>query len=158
VLETAVLNSINHRFAENLPKDKDGKIVPLSPMVNQAKPEHGDYQCTISMSLAKKLKLKPKDVAETILQDLRENAELKRIDRMDISGPGFINLHLSQSYVQNQLQSMMQSPRLGVASVEQPQKVVVDFSSPNIAKEMHVVKRFHYLPLVLFFKIWLLSV
>jgi arginyl-tRNA synthetase len=105
-------------------------------MVLPAKPEHGDYQCNAAMPLAKKLKLKPRDIAEKLVQTLQVEDV---VATMDISGPGFINIHLADSFVKNKLIRMLRDPtRLGIAPVENKQRIIVDFSSPNIAKEMHV--------------------
>lgn len=137
LLENAVLKSVKHRYGFPLPGEKSN-----TPMVVQARPEHGDYQCTVAMSLAKQLKMKPRDVADSVLQDLQNDPELcalSMVDKMDISGPGFINMRLSVPYVETKLREMQESGRMGVPLAREPQRVVVDFSSPNIAKEMHVV-------------------
>lgn len=125
-----------------MPLDKHGNKATLNPMVVHARPEHGDYQCMVAMSLAKQLKMKPKDVAESVMQDLQADRSLSAaalLSSMDISGPGFINMHLSQSFIEGKVKEMLGLPRLGVPVAEEPQRIVVDFSSPNIAKEMHVV-------------------
>lgn len=137
LLENAVLKSVKQRYGFPLAGEK-----PTAPMVVQARPEHGDYQCTVAMALAKQLKIKPRDVADAVLQDLRNDPDLlslSMVDKMDITGPGFINMRLSVPYVEGKLQDMQVSGRLGVPVAAAPQRVVVDFSSPNIAKEMHVV-------------------
>ena len=137
LLENAVLKSVRHRYGFPLDGEK-----PTAPMVVQARPEHGDYQCTVAMSLAKKLKLKPRDVADCVLQDLHNDPDLvslSMIDKMDVTGPGFINMRLSVPYIEGKLKGMQESGRMGVPVATAPQRVVVDFSSPNIAKEMHVV-------------------
>lgn len=152
LLENAVLKSVKHRYESQLPSDKIGNKAPINPMVIHSRPEHGDYQCMIAMSLAKQLKLKHRDVAEGVMQDLLKDEILlstSMLDRMDVSGPGFINMHLSNSFLEKKVQSMLShtgtdtdgsTGRLGVPVVEHPEKIVVDFSSPNIAKEMHVVR------------------
>jgi arginyl-tRNA synthetase len=110
-------------------KDADTMLVP-------AKPEFGDFQCNAALPLAKKLKEKPKELAEKLMAAL---AVQDVVASMDISGPGFINLHLSDVYLQSKLAAMLRDPqRLGVQPAAPRQRVVVDFSSPNIAKEMHV--------------------
>ena len=112
------------------------------PMVITSKGDFGDYQCNAALPLAKKLKLKPKDIAEKLMATLQADADVAELTcSMDISGPGFINIHLSDLYMRNKLAAMLKdSDRLGMAPVhgEKRQRVVVDFSSPNIAKEMHV--------------------
>ncbi|MGD1901469.1 MAG: arginine--tRNA ligase [Geitlerinemataceae cyanobacterium] len=106
---------------------------PLLAATNN--PKFGDYQANLAMSLAKRLKQKPRDIATAIVEAL----DVSDIcEPPEIAGPGFINLRLKTSYLESQLQAMLPGDRLGIAPVASPQKVVVDFSSPNIAKEMHV--------------------
>ena len=112
----------------------DGILV--EPMVLPGKSEFGDYQCNAALPLSKILKLKPRDIAEKLMSTLQVD---DIVERMDISGPGFINIHMSSNYIKNKLLKMVKDDtRLGISIVENPQRVVVDFSSPNIAKEMHV--------------------
>jgi len=87
------------------------------------------------MSLTKCLKQKPRDIATKIVDRL-DVADI--CEPPEIAGPGFINLTMKPSYLAAQLSSIIGFARLGVDKVETPQKIVVDFSSPNIAKEMHV--------------------
>lgn len=93
----------------------------------------GDYQCNEAMKLAKRLKKKPRDIADLVVGGL--DSEL--LEKAEVAGPGFINLHLSQKALEQQIQSMFDDPRLSVEK-KAPQKVIVEFSSPNIAKELHV--------------------
>jgi arginyl-tRNA synthetase len=87
------------------------------------------------MSLAKPLQQKPRDIAQQIVAQLDVS---DCCDPPDIAGPGFINLRLTTDYLVQQLQTVLHSDRMGIPVAKQPQKVIVDFSSPNIAKEMHV--------------------
>lgn len=104
------------------------------PVARSAKPEFGDYQFNGAMALAKMLKTKPRDIAQQIV----DAVELDGIaDKLEIAGPGFINIHLSPGWMAAQLQAANQDSRLGVAQ-EPQQTIVVDYSSPNLAKEMHV--------------------
>lgn len=98
-------------------------------------PKFGDYQANVAMTLAKPLQSNPRAIATQIVEHL-DVADL--CEPPEIAGPGFINLRFKTNYLEAQLQAMQADPRLGVAPVEQPQTVIVDFSSPNIAKEMHV--------------------
>jgi len=109
--------------------DTDPMLVPTS------NPKFGDYQANGAMSLAKQLKEKPRAIAEKMVAHL-DVADL--CEPPEIAGPGFINLRLKPSYLEAQLKALTTDDRLGVAPTKAPQKVIVDFSSPNIAKEMHV--------------------
>ncbi len=96
----------------------------------------GDYQLNGAMPLAKRLKKPPRELAEPIAKALREQ---EAIAHAEVAGPGFINLRLDQSWMAARLGEAYEDVlRDGVPEVEGAQKVVVDFSSPNIAKQMHV--------------------
>jgi len=95
----------------------------------------GDYQFNGAMPLAKQLKAKPRDIADRIVAAL----DVEGItDPPELAGPGFINLRLRDAFLTRGLQEVMADDRVGVASAAAPQHVVVDFSGPNLAKEMHV--------------------
>ncbi|WMQ73391.1 MAG: Arginine--tRNA ligase [Sodalis sp.] len=101
---------------------------------HSTKTQFGDYQANGVMAIAKQLGLPPRALAEKVVGLL----DLKGIARkIDIAGPGFINIFLDTRWLENQLVAALSSPRLGVARVT-PQTIVVDYSAPNIAKEMHV--------------------
>jgi arginyl-tRNA synthetase len=104
-------------------------------LVPASNPQFGDYQSNIAMSLAKKLGKPPKAIAEAIVQHL-DLAEI--CQPAAIAGPGFINLTLKPAYLEAQLNAIQADDRLGVLTAKHPQRAIVDFSSPNIAKEMHV--------------------
>ncbi len=98
-----------------------------------------DYQCNSAMSIsnamkAAGLKTNPVECANKIVANLEKN---NLIEKCDVSGPGFINIHLSKSFAQAELRKLVVS---GVKApyVGEKKKVIIDFSSPNIAKEMHV--------------------
>ncbi len=107
----------------------------LGPQLARAsRPEFGDFQANGALAAAKTLKTKPRDLAERILAQA-DFADL--VARTEIAGPGFINLHLADDFIAQRLDDLRAAPRL-CPSTAQPQRVVVDYSSPNLAKEMHV--------------------
>src|SRR3954468_13296357 len=95
----------------------------------------GDYQANAAMGLAKQVKSNPRAVAEQIKSklDLGEMAS-----EVSIAGPGFINVRLNPAWLAGQVQSVVSDPRLGIERTPQPQRVVIDYSGPNVAKQMHV--------------------
>lgn len=95
----------------------------------------GHYQCNSAMKLAKVLKKNPRQVAEEIVKNLH-GADL--IQKVEIERPGFINITLSASYLSSRLHHMLSDPLLGAPRPDPIQKIALDFSSPNTAKEMHV--------------------
>lgn len=113
------------------------EIEVTDTLVMPTQPQHGDYQTNIAMTLTKKLGMKPKEIAEKIVSTLKVD---DLVSVVNITGPGFITMRLSDNYLQSQiLEKAKDKSRLGIAKLSSPQRVIVDFSSPNIAKEMHVV-------------------
>ena len=98
------------------------------------RPEFGDYQANGVMAVAKKLKTNPRELAAQVVEelDLEDMAA-----SVDIAGPGFINIQLKGEWLAAQLGNVLADPRLGVPEAA-PQKVVLDYSHPNLAKEMHI--------------------
>lgn len=135
--------------------DAGRDVDPLIKAAADAK--FGDYQSNVAMGLAKKLGAKPREVAQKIVAALSA-AATELIDPPEIAGPGFINLRLKATFLQPSLESVPSAPepaqpvadptlstlpgfdRLGIAPVgdAERQVVVIDYSSPNVAKQMHV--------------------
>src|ERR1700730_6464003 len=100
-----------------------------------ADPRHGDYQSNAAMILGKKRKENPRALATTIVESL----DLQGIcTTPEIAGPGFINFRLLPEFVAGRLIAIAQDERLGIDPVQDPEKLVIEFSSPNIAKPMHI--------------------
>ncbi|MFC3395798.1 arginine--tRNA ligase [Brenneria rubrifaciens] len=99
-----------------------------------AKAQFGDYQANGVMAVAKHLGMPPRQLAEKVLQCLALDGIATKTE---IAGPGFINIFLDKQWVATQTENALNAPKLGVTPVE-PQTIVIDYSGPNVAKEMHV--------------------
>ncbi|MEY2984249.1 MAG: arginyl-tRNA-synthetase [Cyanobacteriota bacterium] len=133
---TSILTQLNHHFAQALAGQfTDDVTLPTPLVVPASNPKFGDFQCNIALPLAKQLGQQPRAIAAEIV----EKVDLTEICApLTIAGPGFINLQLLPDYLVQQLVGIESDERLGVETLAEPERVIVDFSSPNIAKEMHV--------------------
>jgi len=130
-----ILQELRERFAHAL-SDFTNTPQTFAEMVKPSQDaRHGDFQANCAMPLAKQHGTNPRELA------------LKIIDRLDvtdlctqpeIAGPGFINLALKDDVLTQQTNSLLADDRLGVAPVANPKNIILDFSSPNVAKPMHV--------------------
>lgn len=112
-----------------------GAPADCEPQVRQsAKVQFGDYQANGMMAVAKKLGMAPRQLAEQVLTHLDLNGIASKIE---IAGPGFINIFLEPAFLAEQVNQALKSDRLGITRPA-PQTIVVDYSAPNVAKEMHV--------------------
>jgi len=131
-----LLQTLKTRFADAIRSTFGDEHADTDPLIQRAgRPEFGDYQANLAMSLAKKVKQKPRDVAAALV----EAVELDDLcTKLEVAGPGFINLHLSGDSISGFIRAAASDATLGIETAEQPDTVVVDYSSPNVAKEMHV--------------------
>ena len=105
----------------------------VDPMVRRS--ERADFQADLAMGMAKALKRSPRQVAEAVVAA----ADLADVcARVEIAGPGFLNLTLETSFVERGLAALARDDRLGVPLAAVKDRVVIDYSAPNVAKEMHV--------------------
>ena len=112
-----------------------GAPADCEPQVRQsAKVQFGDYQANGVMAVAKKLGMAPRQLAEQVLTHLDLNGIASKTE---IAGPGFINIFLEPAFLAGLVDDALKSERLGVVQPE-PQTIVIDYSAPNVAKEMHV--------------------
>lgn len=108
----------------------EGTAAVIKP---SSRPEFGDYQVNGIMAAAKKMCTNPRALAEQVLDHL----QLDIATRIEIAGPGFINIYLSAEWIAQQVTEKLNSENL-VEETTAPQTIVVDYSGPNLAKEMHV--------------------
>ncbi len=95
----------------------------------------GHFQSNIAMKMAKALKQSPQSIGQRLIEPLTQHPYYKQIT---IAGPGFINFFMSEAYFNDSLHQMGSSPTLGIQSSHPPLNIIVDYSSPNVAKKMHV--------------------
>ncbi len=98
-------------------------------------PKFGDYQANVAMGLARRVGGKPRDVAEAIVAALNVD---EMCEKVEVAGPGFINLTMRPDHLAAALTAVEADDRLGIEQAAESQTVVVDYSAPNVAKEMHV--------------------
>ena len=110
----------------------------VSPRINISNTKdksHGDFACNIAMMLAKPAGMNPRELAEKIIAALPADP---RISDTQIAGPGFINFFVNDSWLEQQVSDTLADVNLGIKAADQTKTIVVDYSSPNLAKEMHV--------------------
>ncbi len=131
----SILNTLRSRFQTALTPLVDD-VAPLLDMIRPSTDgKFGDFQANCAMPLKAVLNKPPRDIAADIVNalDVSDICEPPQI-----AGPGFINLQLKDDWIQQQINSIVGDDRLGLQPAENPRHVVVDFSSPNVAKPMHV--------------------
>ncbi|WP_414562106.1 MULTISPECIES: arginine--tRNA ligase [unclassified Anabaena] len=132
----ATQEQLKLKFAQALAAAFGTEYAGVDPiLVAASNPKFGDYQANVALSLSKKLGQQPRAIATAIVEKL----DVSDIcEQPEIAGPGFINLKLQTAYLEAQLNAIQADARLGVPAAKTPKREIVDFSSPNIAKEMHV--------------------
>ena len=129
------------RYLESLGSEAIAKALgldgPRPALVRPTQdPKFGDFQINGAMALGKELQKPPRELAQPIAEAL---AGVDAIEKAEVAGPGFVNIHLAPSWIASKLtEALRDAARDGVPAVDEVSKIVVDFSSPNIAKQMHV--------------------
>jgi arginyl-tRNA synthetase len=126
-LATAISRAID----EALGPQAAGADPVLRPSTN---PRFGDYQANFAMGLGKQLGRPPHEIAQAVLDEL----DLGAVCDVEVAGPGFLNLTLDRGWLAANVGLLVADPSLGITPAETPERIVVDYSGPNLAKEMHV--------------------
>ncbi len=133
-------NHIRHLVQHALNQLTEQGVLPkeLTPNIqveNTRDKAHGDFACNIAMMLAKPAQMKPRDLAEKIIQALPQDPQISQVQ---IAGPGFLNFFQNSQALAERLDAALADEHLGIAKKSPAETVVIDLSSPNLAKEMHV--------------------
>ncbi|GAA3560226.1 arginine--tRNA ligase [Amycolatopsis ultiminotia] len=133
--QLAVNEELARRVVAALRRAFGIEMAPAGALVAVSTRDGVDYQCNLAMSLGKQLARPPREVAAEITAhlDLSDVAETP-----EIAGPGFLNFVLRREWLEQRLAGLAGDDRLGVAPAEAPRRIALDYSSPNVAKEMHV--------------------
>ena len=126
------MSSTYEQLADRLRRAFDALAPDADPVLRLS--ERGDYQANGVMALAKRLGRPPREVA----RDVVANLDLEGWAEVEVAGPGFLNLTLTPARLALQLRALADDPRLGIETTPTPATVVIDYSAPNVAKEMHV--------------------
>jgi arginyl-tRNA synthetase len=131
--------NVLQRFQQTLHHALTGLVSDPTPYAVQVKAtgdgRHGDYQANCAMALNKILGMPPREIAQKIKDRLTLGDWL---EAPEIAGPGFLNFRIRLDFLADQVRQMASDERLGVQLPEKPRTLVIDFSSPNVAKPMHV--------------------
>ena len=133
------LNEIVRGAFEKAFPEEDFGFVRVVPATDA---KFGDYQCNDALKFAKKLKMNPREVAQKVVAALNEpvGAESAEsvFEKVEIAGPGFLNLTVSTAWLNAQLTTLSEQPKCGIPQSGKGKTVVIDYSSPNAAKQMHI--------------------
>ncbi len=118
-------------FAKAFPGEDHSatRVVPATD------PKFGDYQCNDALKLAKRLRMNPRETAQAVAAALAGDGVF---DKVEVAGPGFLNLTVSAQWLNDRLAALAAAPKFGIPQTGAGKRVVIDYSSPNAAKQMHI--------------------
>ena len=144
----SIRDLLNAAVADCFPASTPDFVCQVTPCQDKT---FGDYQSNLGFLLAKQEKTSPRTIAEKVVASMQKGTHSEEsqtcsglpdagalIDTMEIAGPGFINIRVRDTALLAELERTLADPRCGVAPVSNPQRILVDYSSPNLAKELHV--------------------
>lgn len=136
----SLLNSLKIKFHQATEKAFPQLLEESQPIPTEVtastQEKFGHYQCNSAMKLTKVLRLPPQEIARKIIEQIDRTEGM--ISHLEIAGPGFINITLDPKFLSKEVDILLRYSHLGIDPPEKRAKIIIDFSSPNVAKEMHV--------------------
>ncbi len=134
----SIVDKLSEPIADSLCREFGG-LLDLDPVVLRVaptgNPKFGDYQFNGAMTLAKQARRKPREIAEGVVRAIEG---MPWLEKVDIAGPGFVNLWVRKSWLSEEIRGVYGQERLGVDLTGRNRRIVIDYSSPNVAKPMHI--------------------
>lgn len=131
-----LITALQEKFEKAARQAFPGLAINAAEITPSTQEKFGHYQYNSAMKLSKILGMAPRKIAEKIAESLDKTDGM--IAHLEIAGPGFINITLSAPFLSNAIDFLLRDSHLGIDLPEKKQRVIIDFSSPNVAKEMHV--------------------
>lgn len=127
-------NQLKKIFSENINNIFKQDFSEKINIENSTKKEFGDFQTNFAMMNSKAIGKNPREIATTLVENFKEN---DLIEKLEIAGPGFINIHLKNNFLNNEMKKI-ENEKYDFSFLNVDETVIIDYSSPNIAKRMHI--------------------